>query len=208
VRGRSTWPRTLVRSSSWAGGNFSVAGFCRVRGVCLVVGEHDEALPRGIVTPSAGVIRVAEPVVRGVRNHRNITGSGTPEKSHSAYPCEVAGGSSVGEPWDDSSSAEALGSLVAGTRRPGRTLRAAASVLAEVTYVVVAPRRPIGKRGPETERSSVGAVAISPVAASQCEVTCAARQRSLRARRERWPERRPRQGAEGPATSTWVDAGT
>jgi hypothetical protein len=33
---------------------------------------------------------------------------GTPEKSHSAYPCEVAGGSSLAEPWDDSSSAEAL----------------------------------------------------------------------------------------------------
>jgi hypothetical protein len=86
------------------------------------------------------------------RNHRNITGSGTLEKSHSAYPCEVAGGSSLAEPQDDSSAAEALGSL-AGTWRPGRTLCAAASVLAEAMYAVVAPRRPRGNRGPETERS-------------------------------------------------------
>jgi plasmid stabilization system protein ParE len=90
------------------------------------------------------------------RNRRNITGSGTPEKSHAAYPCEVAGGSSLAEPWDDSSSAEALGSLTAGTWRPGRTLRVAASVLAEAAYAVVAPRRPMGKRGPETERSPSG----------------------------------------------------
>jgi hypothetical protein len=94
------------------------------------------------------------------RNHRNITGSGTPEKSHSAYPCEVAGGSSLVELWDDSSAAEALGSLMAGTWLPGRTLRVPASVLAEATYAVVAPRRPMGKRGPETERSPVGAAIV------------------------------------------------
>jgi hypothetical protein len=39
------------------------------------------------------------------------------------YPCEVADGSSLAEPWDDSSSAEALGSLTAGTWQPRRTLR-------------------------------------------------------------------------------------
>jgi hypothetical protein len=32
-----------------------------------------------------------------LRNRWNITGFGTPEKSHSAYPCEVAGGSSLAE---------------------------------------------------------------------------------------------------------------
>jgi hypothetical protein len=58
------------------------------------------------------------------------------------------------------------GSLTAGTWRPGRTLRVAMSVLAEVTYAVVAPRRPMGKRGPDTERSPVGAAAVSPVVAS------------------------------------------
>jgi hypothetical protein len=36
---RRAWPRTLVRSSSWVGGNLSVAGFYRVRGVRLVVGS-------------------------------------------------------------------------------------------------------------------------------------------------------------------------
>jgi hypothetical protein len=63
---RSTWPRTLVRSSSRAGGDFSVAGFYRIRDVCLVIGEYDEALPCGIVAPGAGAVGVTKPVVRGV----------------------------------------------------------------------------------------------------------------------------------------------
>jgi hypothetical protein len=57
------------------------------------------------------------------RNRLNITGSGTPEKSHSAYPCEVAGGRASAEPRDDSSPAEALGSLATKMLRPGGTLR-------------------------------------------------------------------------------------
>jgi hypothetical protein len=109
------------------------------------------------------------------RNRWNITGSGTPEKSHSAYPCEVAGGNSLAEPWDDSSSAEALGFPTAGTWWIGRALRAATSVLVEVTYAVVAPRRPRGNHGPEPERSPVGATAVSPVSASRCDATHAAR---------------------------------
>jgi hypothetical protein len=44
-------------------GNLSVASFCHVRGVCLVVGDHDAALPRGVIAPSAGVVGVAEPLV-------------------------------------------------------------------------------------------------------------------------------------------------
>jgi hypothetical protein len=86
----------------------------------------------------------------------------------------VAGGSSLTEPWDDSSSAETLGSLTAGTWRSGRTLRVTASVLVEATYAVVAPRRPMGKRGPETERSRVGAAVVSPVGASPCVAARAA----------------------------------
>jgi hypothetical protein len=39
---------------------------------------------------------------------------------------------------------ETLGSLAAGTWWPGRTLRVAAMVLVEVTYAIVAPRRPMG----------------------------------------------------------------
>jgi hypothetical protein len=58
--------RALVWSSSRAVGNLSVAGFCRVHGVRLVVGELDEALPRRVIAPGAGVIGVAELVVRGV----------------------------------------------------------------------------------------------------------------------------------------------
>jgi hypothetical protein len=55
------------------------------------------------------------------------------------------------------------------------------SVLAEATYAVVAPRRPMGKRGPETERSPVGAVVVSPVSASPCVAVRAARRHSVRA---------------------------
>jgi hypothetical protein len=66
------------------------------------------------------------------RNRLNITGSGTPEKSHSAYPCEVAGGSASGEPRDDSSPAEALGSLATKTWRPGGTLHIVVLALALV----------------------------------------------------------------------------
>jgi hypothetical protein len=40
--------------------------FRRARGVRLVVGEHDEALPRGVVALGARVVGVAEPVVRGI----------------------------------------------------------------------------------------------------------------------------------------------
>jgi hypothetical protein len=115
------------------------------------------------------------------RNHRNITGSGTPEKSHSAYPCEVAGGSSSTEPGDDPSPAETLGSLTVEVWRAGGALRAAAPVLAEVTYAVFAPRRPRGNRGPETERSPVGAAVVSSVDTLRCDAARAACRRSVRA---------------------------
>jgi hypothetical protein len=61
--------------------------------------------------------------------------------------------------------------------RPGGTLRSV--VLALATYAAVAPRRPIGKRGPETERSPAGAAAVSPVGASRCEATHPACHRSV-----------------------------
>jgi hypothetical protein len=64
------------------------------------------------------------------RNRLNITGFGTSEKSHSAYPCEVAGGNVSREPRDDSSLAEALGSLATKTWRPGGTLRIVVLALA------------------------------------------------------------------------------
>jgi hypothetical protein len=55
-----------MRSSSRVGGNLSVASFRCICGVCLVVGEHDAALPRGVIAPSAGVVGAAKPVVRSV----------------------------------------------------------------------------------------------------------------------------------------------
>jgi hypothetical protein len=78
------------------------------------------------------------------------------------------------EPRDDSSPAEALGSLATRMWRPGGTLRIVVLALALATYAAVAPRRPIGKCGPETERSPVGAAVVSPVSASRCEATRAA----------------------------------
>jgi hypothetical protein len=66
------------------------------------------------------------------------------------------------EPWDDSSPMEALGSLATRMWRPGGTLRSVvlALALALATHAAVAPR------GPETERSTTGAAAVSPVSAS------------------------------------------
>jgi hypothetical protein len=108
-----------------------------------------------------------------------------PEKSHSAYPCEVAGANSLAEPWYDSSSVEALGFTTARTRRPGQPLRATTSVLAEATYAVVVPRKSRGNRGLETVRSLTRASAVSPVIASRCEATRATHRCSVRACRER-----------------------
>jgi hypothetical protein len=87
------------------------------------------------------------------------------------------------EPWDDSSPAEALGSLATRMWRPGGTLRSVVLTLALATYATVAPRRPIGKRGPEIERSPTGAAAVSPVSASHCEAMRAACRRSVRVSR-------------------------
>jgi hypothetical protein len=56
----------------------------------------------------------------------------------------------------------------------------------------------MGKRGPKTERSLVGAAVVSPESESRCDATRAACRRSVRTCRERWPERRWRRGAEGP----------
>jgi hypothetical protein len=111
------------------------------------------------------------------------------------------GGSLLTEPGDDSSPAEAPGSLIAEVRRAGSTLRAAAPVLAETTYAVVAPHRSRGNCDPETERSPVGVAVVSSVGASRRDAARAACWCSVRACRERCPERRRRRGAEGPAAS-------
>jgi hypothetical protein len=89
----------------------------------------------------------------------------------------------------------------------GRSSYAATSVLADEAYTVAALRIPWGNRGSGVTCPSMGAVAVSLEGASNCEVTRAARRRSIRTWRECWPERRRCRGAEGPATSAWVGAG-
>jgi hypothetical protein len=71
-------PRALEQSSSRALRGFSVAGPC-IRAICLVVDNHHKALTRGVIAPGAGVIGVAEPVVRGVEEpleHHQIRHAG------------------------------------------------------------------------------------------------------------------------------------
>jgi hypothetical protein len=53
----------------------------------------------------------------------------------------------------------------------------------------------------------VNVVVVALVGVSRCEATRAARRRSIRAWRKRWPERRRCRGAEGPAASTWAGTG-
>jgi hypothetical protein len=65
----------------------------------------------------------------------------------------------------------------------------------------------VGDCGSGTACSPVGAAVVASVGASRCEVTRAARHRSILACRERWPERRWHRGVEGPATSAWAGAG-
>jgi hypothetical protein len=61
------WGRTRPRVHQFPGfGGFSVTSPRGVRAIGLVVDDHHKALSRGIVASSAGVVRVAEPVVRGV----------------------------------------------------------------------------------------------------------------------------------------------
>jgi hypothetical protein len=65
----------------------------------------------------------------------------------------------------------------------------------------VAPRRPMGKRGPETARSLAGVAVVVLMGAPRWEAARIACRRSDRAYRERWPERRRRRGVDGPAAS-------
>jgi hypothetical protein len=82
------------------------------------------------------------------------------------------------------------------------------SVLADEAYAIAVLSIPWGNRDSGTVRSPAGAVVISPAGVTCCEATCATRRRSIRACRERWPERRRRRGAEGPAASAWAGVST
>jgi hypothetical protein len=55
-----------------------------------------------------------------------------------------------------------------------------------------------GEAWPRDRALPVGAAAVSPVVASRCEATRAARRRSVLARHERWPERRRTEAPKGP----------
>jgi hypothetical protein len=207
VRWGRTWPRALEWPNSRVEGDLSVASFCRIRDVCPVVGHHDEALSRGVIAPDAEVVGVTEPVVRGIEEpleHHRVRHAGevplrVPVRNGG---WQLAGGAVVG--------------LVVGGggKVPGRrdvaartAPRAATSVLADEAYAIAALRMPRGNCGSRTARSPTGAVAISPVVTSRCEATRAARRCSIRACRERWPERRRRCGVEGPAAFAWAGAG-
>jgi hypothetical protein len=89
---------------------------------------------------------------------------------------------------------------------PGRSSYDATSVLADEAYAVAVLCIPWGNRGSGIVCSLAGAVAVSLMGVSRCEATRAARRRSIRACRERWPERRRRRGAEGPAAFAWAGA--
>jgi hypothetical protein len=80
-------------------------------------------------------------------------------------------------------------------------------MLADEAYAFAALRMPRGNDNSGTARSPAGAVAIPPMVALHCEATRATRCRSIRAYRERWPERRRRRGVAGPAGSAWTGAG-
>jgi hypothetical protein len=188
-------------------GNFYVAGSCRVSGVRLIIGDHDATQPRGVVAPGAGVVGVAEPVVHGIEVQPEHYWVGYTGEIPLLIPMRSGGRQLVGG---------ALGRLVAGggARVPSDRDMAAGVSPARCRVGVGggdvrrrAPCRPMGKRGPETEHSPAGATVVSPEGALCCEATRAACRRSDRACRERWPERRRRRGAEGPASSVLAGVG-
>jgi hypothetical protein len=171
----------VVQFPGW--GNLSVTGFHRVRGVRLVVGEHDQALPRGVVAPGTGVVRVAELVVRGVEEpseHHRVWHAGelplrVPLRSGgrqltggAVVRLVVGGGGGVPSRWD----------AAAGTALAHHCLNAGGMRHCGATQAEGEPRP--GNRTPP-----VGAVAVSLAIASCCEVTRAARRRSVHACRER-----------------------
>jgi hypothetical protein len=151
-----------------------------------------------VVAPDAGVIRVAEPVVRDV---------GEPLEHHRVrHTGEVPLRVPVRSGWWQLTGGAVVGLVVGGGWRPGRSSYAATSVMADEAYTITALRMLWGKCGSGTMRSPAGAVAISPVGASRCKATRTAQRRSICACRERWPERRRRRGVEGPAVSAWAGA--
>jgi hypothetical protein len=108
----------------------------------MIVGDDREALACRIVASDAGVFGAAELVVRGVEElleHHWVWHAG---EVHSAYPCEVAGGSSLAEPWYDSSLVVAMRFRTASRWWPGRSSYAATSVLTDDAYAAVVLRIP------------------------------------------------------------------
>jgi hypothetical protein len=199
------WPRALEWSSSWVEGVLPIASSCRVRAIRLVV-DHDEALPRGVIIPGAGVVGVVEPVVCGVKEpleHHRVRYAGevplcVPVRSGG---WQLAGGAVVGLVVGGGGEVSSRQEVGGGMSFAHRHVRAGGR---SVRHRGVAHAMGELRFGNRTHPA--GAVAISPVVASHCEATHAARRHSIRACAERWPERRRCHGVEGPAASAWTGA--
>jgi hypothetical protein len=63
---RSAWPSGQACGDPWGRRDLPVSGAHRTGSIGWVVGDDSVALPRGIVTPGAGVAGAAEPVIRSV----------------------------------------------------------------------------------------------------------------------------------------------
>jgi hypothetical protein len=135
----------------------------------------------GVIATGAGGVGAAEPVVCGVKKPLEHHWVRYTREVPLRVPVRGRGGSSLAEPWYDSSLVVAMRLRTASRWWSGRSSYAAVSVLADKAYTVVALRIPWGNRGSGTARSSVGVAAVSLADASRCEATRAARRRSIHA---------------------------
>jgi hypothetical protein len=203
------WANYAVMSAAPAGGTGGRV-WLRVLGcipvsypVCTVSmfvdGDH-KALGCRVIAPNARVIRAVEPVVRGVEESPERTGSGTPEKSHSVWLCDVAGGVSPIELWYDSLLVVAMRFQIDSRWWPGRSSFAAMAVLTDEAYVAVEFYIPWGNYSPSVARSSSGCITASDGGGGSPRAAVrAARHRSVHAWCVRRLECLRRQDVEGVA---------
>jgi hypothetical protein len=117
--------------SSLGPGDFPLAG---PRSACVVHRDADgdhEALARGIVATGAGGVGVAEPVVRGVEEPLEHHRVWYTREVPLCVPVRGRRGSSLAEPWYNSSLVVAMRFRTASRWWPGRSSYAATSVLAD-----------------------------------------------------------------------------
>jgi hypothetical protein len=108
----------------------------------MFVDDDHEALACGVVASDTRVVGAAQPVVCGVEEPLEHHRVWYTREAHSAYTCEVAGGSSLDEPWYDSSLVVAMRFRTASKWWPERSSYAATSVLTDEVYVAVVLRIP------------------------------------------------------------------